>query len=523
MSKYKIGIDVGSTHTDAVILDENNNFVAAAKTMTTSDITSGIINSLKLVLNKANISKDEIQAVMFGTTHIINAIVQRKGLNKVGVIRIGLPATEAVGPMVDWPKDLKSAIYGADILVKGGHEYTGEEISRFDEESVIKTLHNFINHNIETIAVASVFSVVNPEHENKVKFLAERICPNIPVVLSHEISTIGLIERENATILNAATIGVMKNTISNLKKSLNDLGLSHAKLYFAQNDGTTASSEYISKFPIFTIVAPISNSIRGAYVLTNIPNAIVADTGGTTTNIGALVNGYPREALEIDISGVRTNIRSPDVIAIGLAGGSIVSLKENDIKIGPVSVGYKLIHEGIAWGGNILTATDVALGIGYMNIDDPNCNPSLILKKYDKEILLKVYKKMIDMLEESLDRIKTRPEPETVILVGGGSAMWPKKLSVASEVIRPEYAQYANAVGAATALIGATVEKAFSYEQIDRSKAISETAKEAKERAILAGAMPTSIEIAEVEEIAMPYLPGNAVKIRVKAVGKLSL
>jgi Hydantoinase/oxoprolinase. len=130
---------------------------------------------------------------------------------------------------------------------------------------------------------------------------------------------------------------------------------------------------------------------------------------------------------------------------------------------------------------------------------------------------------MIDMLEESLDRIKTRPEPETVILVGGGSAMWPKKLSVASEVIRPEYAQYANAVGAATALIGATVEKAFSYEQIDRSKAISETAKEAKERAILAGAMPTSIEIAEVEEIAMPYLPGNAVKIRVKAVGKLSL
>jgi N-methylhydantoinase A/oxoprolinase/acetone carboxylase beta subunit len=142
------------------------------------------------------------------------------------------------------------------------------------------------------------------------------------VVLSHEIATIGLLERENATILNAATISVMKRVIFSLRKAMDNLGLEHAEIHFAQNDGTIASREFFEKFPIFTMIAPISNSIRGASVLTGIPNAIVVDTGGTTSNIGALVNGYPRKALEIELAGVRTNIRAPDIIAVGLAGGA---------------------------------------------------------------------------------------------------------------------------------------------------------------------------------------------------------
>ena len=101
--------------------------------------------------------------------------------------------------------------------------------------------------------------------------------------------------------------------------------------------------------------------------------------------------------------------------------------------------------------------------------------------------------------------------------------MWPKKLKGAKEIIRPEYAQFANAIGAATALVGAVVEKAFSYEAIDRNKAIELTASEARRKAIEAGADPSTVEIAEVEEIVMPYLPGTAVKIRVKAVGELSI
>ncbi len=524
MAKYRIGIDVGSTHTDAVVIDEKNSIIAAEKTRTTPDVTSGIILALKAVLTKSSVSPEDVVAVMFGTTHIINALVQRKGLFKVGVLRIGKPATEAIEPMLDWPSDLREAVGNVKYIVKGGHEYTGEEIAKLDVNEVRKVANIFKHVGVDAVAISSVFSIVNPSHEvEAAKVLKETLGNNVPIVLSHEIGTVGLLERENATILNAATIGVMRKAISALKKALSDLGLSHAKMFFAQNDGTTASAEYIEKYPIFTVVAPISNSIRGAFVLTGITDAIVVDTGGTTSNIGALTKGYPRESLEVEIAGVRTNIRAPDVVAIGVAGGSVVRVFGNNVTVGPDSVGYELIFKGIAWGGRVITATDIALAKGTMVIDDPKCNPMLPKRKIPGEVVEKAYKYMVLRLEEAIDKIKTKAEPETIILVGGGSAMWPKNLKGAKEVIRPKHAQYANAIGAATALVGATVEKAFSYETISRSSAINQTINEAKKKAIEAGADSSTLDVAEVEEIAMPYLPGTAVKIRVKVVGKLKL
>jgi N-methylhydantoinase A/oxoprolinase/acetone carboxylase beta subunit len=523
MARYILGVDVGSTHTDAVIVDDNGNFIGGAKTITTPDVTTGIINSMKLILEKSKVNRDEIAAVSFGTTHIINAIVQRRNLGRVGVIRIGAPATRSVDPGMDWPDDLRKTVIAGYTILRGGHEYTGEHIVELDREGVVKALNTFKEMKVDAIAVTSVFSIVNPEHELFVQEKAREIMPETPIVLSCEIGSVGLLERENATILNAAVLKVMQRAIKALENALQDLNLGHAKMFFAQNDGTVAAKEYIAKYPIFTVVAPISNSIRGAYVLTKISDAIVVDTGGTTSNIGVLRKGYPREALEIEIAGVRTNIRSPDVVAVGLAGGSIVKVYGENVVIGPESVGYKLVEDGIAWGGDILTATDIALAKGVMTIDDPRCKPELARQKIDPKLVEKTYEKMVKMLEDSIDKVKTSPEPETVILVGGGSAMWPRKLAGAKEVIRPEHAQYANAVGAATALIGASVEKAFSYEAISREKAISIVVDEAKKRAIEAGANPSTLDVAEVEEIAMPYLPGNAVKIRVKVIGKLKL
>jgi N-methylhydantoinase A/oxoprolinase/acetone carboxylase beta subunit len=93
MVKYKLGVDVGSTHTDAVIIDEKSELIGAAKVVTTPDITTGILEAMRLVLEKTKVSRDDIISVMFGTTHVINAMIQRKGLGKVGIIRIGAPAS----------------------------------------------------------------------------------------------------------------------------------------------------------------------------------------------------------------------------------------------------------------------------------------------------------------------------------------------------------------------------------------------------------------------------------------------
>ena len=351
MTRVRVGIDVGSTHTDSVAVDEKGNVLAAVKARTTPDVTTGIIESLKKLLGTKAFAVDEVAAVMFGTTHVLNAIIQRRGLGKVGVIRIGAPATTAIDPMLDWPADLRDAVGNLKVVVRGGHEYTGEEIAPLDEDGVKRAARAFAKAGVDAVAITGVFSIVNPDHELRAREVVAEEIPNVPIVLSHEIGSMGLLERENASILNAATIGVMKRTIESLRRSLASLGIEGVPMYFAQNDGTTAKSEFIEKYPVFTVVAPISNSIRGAYVLTGIPDAIVVDTGGTTSNVGVLTKGYPREALEVEIGGVRTNIRSPDVVAVGVAGGSIVSVGPNgSVKVGPVSVGYELIEKGIARG-----------------------------------------------------------------------------------------------------------------------------------------------------------------------------
>jgi len=524
MAKLRVGIDVGSTNTDAVIVDEKGKLVHAVKHPTTADITTGILEALKRVVREAGVSEDDIVAVMFGTTHGLNAIIQRKKLLRVGVVRIGLPATASIEPMADWPMDLRKAIGDMKVLVRGGFEYSGEEIAPLDEDALHRIAERFRELGVEAVAVTSVFSPVKPDHELRAAEIFRKVLGDIPISLSYTIGSIGLLERENATILNAAIIGVMRKAISAVKETMNELGLSHAKLFIAQNDGTIMSAEQAEKYPIFTVVAAVSNSIRGAYVLTGLENAIVVDMGGTTTNVGVLEHGFPRESsIAVNIGGVRTSFMMPDFVSIGVAGGSIVRTVGDEVVVGPESVGYELVTKGIAWGGNVVTATDVALALDKMVVDDPKCNPERAKKLIPRSLAEKAYEYIVRKVEEAIDKVKTRPKPMPVILVGGGSAMLPRKLEGASEVIRPEGAQSANAIGAATALIGATVEKTYSYEHVPREKALGEAKKEAIRRAIESGADPATVDIVTVEEISLPYLPGNIVKVKVKAVGRAKL
>lgn len=517
----RLGIDIGSTHTDAVVVDEKANLLYAAKTATTQDVTSGVLTALEKVASQGP-NPAEIGAVMLGTTHGLNAIIERKRLARVAVIRIGLPASAAIEPMLDWPAELRSVVDGGTYTIHGGHEYTGEQISELDENRIKQIAREAANKGIKYFAVTSIFSPVSPEHEMRAREIITEVVPDAVVTLSHEIGTLGLLERENSTILNCSIMPVITNAIESVKKAMNNLGLNKAQLYLTQNDGTVMSSEHARRYPIFTVATGASNAIRGAYVLTGIKDAVVADMGGTTTNVGVLIKGFPRESSqEVVVGGVRTNFRMPDIISIGCAGGSIIKIvNDKVVDVGPESVGYRLTELGVAWGGEVLTATDIALALNIMKIDDIKIDPKRVIQKYGK-YLQEAYNIIVQKVEDAIDRIKTSAEPVPVILVGGGSLMLPKKLAGASTTYRPENAQYANAIGAATAFVGATVDKAYSYEHLGRSRALADAEAEAKNRAVQAGADPSSVEIVDVEEIAMPYLPGNAVRVRVKASGKL--
>jgi len=522
----KVGIDVGGTHTDAVIVSDKNEIIATVKTNTTPDVTQGIIESLDLALKTSGVSVSEIKYVMIGTTHCINAITERRRLARVAVIRICEPAGKAIPPMYRWPHELRNAI-GGEIwyTVKGGYDYDGRKIGEFSDAEVRAVVRDALQKGVEAFAVTGVFSPVIPEQEQRVHDIIRELAgDSVHISLSHKIGRIGLIERENATILNAALFKVAQSATEAIQKACEDRDI-HAKLYFSQNDGTLMSVEYAKQYPILTIASGPTNSFRGASFLTNLKDAIVVDIGGTTMLAGMLVNGFPRQsAAAVEVGGVRTNFRMPDLVSFGCGGGTVVKLSSNGFSIGPESVGYELERRAIAWGGDTLTTTDVAIALGYARIEDPNVKPER-LRDLDRSTLEKVANKIVAMLEDAVERVKTRKENMPMILVGGGGIIIPPErydsIRGVSEVIRPQAFQYANALGAAIAQVGGEIEKVFSLDNTSRSEVINRAKELAIEEAVKAGAKKDTVEVVDIDEVFLTYLPSNAVRVRVKAAGEL--
>lgn len=524
----RIGIDVGGTHTDAVILDEENHLIHAVKTATTRDVTTGIRNALIKILEESRVDTSDVKAVMFGTTHCTNAIVERKGLAKTGLIRVGRPGAEAIDPLVEWPSDLKQAIGDIKYLVHGGHEYTGEEIVPFDEDEVREVAKALKSQGVEAVAICSIFSMVNADHEERAaKIVREELGQDVPITLSHEIGSVGLLERENSAVLNAALVKVAWRAIEAFQSALKEAGIEGASMFLTQNDGTLMSSDYARRYPILTIASGPTNSFRGAAFLTGLTDGVVVDIGGTTTLVGVLVKGFPRESsIAVDIGGVRTNFRMPDLIATGCGGGTIVRERDGEIVIGPDSVGYELTKKGVAWGGDTITTTDIALAAGHAKVDDPHVNIDL-LKELNEGFVERAVQKIIEALEGSIDKIKTDPAPVPVVLVGGGGLLIPPKkydnIKGVETVTRPSSYQFANALGAAIAQVSGQIDKIYSLEKVSREGMLKDAKDAAIEHAINAGAIPETVRVVEIDEIALPYLPGNAVRMRVKAVGSLHI
>jgi N-methylhydantoinase A/oxoprolinase/acetone carboxylase beta subunit len=326
----------------------------------------------------------------------------------------------------------------------------------------------------------------------------------------------GLLERENAAILNACLGDLAKNIVQSFRKALKEMEI-EAPFYLSQNDGTLMGADYAEKYPVLTFASGPTNSMRGAAFLSGAQDAMVVDLGGTTSDVGMLLRGFPREAsVAVEVSGVRTNFRMPDVFSFGLGGGSIVS--ETPLKIGPQSVGYELTSKGLVFGGSVLTATDLAVAGGLADIGDRGA-----VKHLDASFVDQALEEMQSMVEVAVDKMKTSAEPVPLILVGGGTILVSRQLKGTSEMIKPEHFSVANAIGAAIAQVGGETDRVFALAELGRDEALAQARQEARDKAVAAGAGEETIVIVDVEEVPLAYLPSNAVKIRVKAVGDLAL
>lgn len=513
-ARFRIGVDVGGTHTDAVLMD-GNALVGAAKRPTTADVTSGIRDALGEALRQLPRER-RVDAVMVGTTHLTNALLERKRLSPTAMLRLALPATESLPPLVDWPAELREATGGHTFLVRGGHEYDGREISPLDDAAIRKAIGEMRRDGVRAVAVSGVFSPVNPRHENEAAAIIRQEAPDLRVSLSHENGRMGLLERENAAALNACLGDVADLSVRSIRDALASQGLD-VPLFISQNDGTLMDAEFASRFPVLTISSGPTNSMRGAAFLSGVRDGIVADVGGTSTDVGALVKGFPREAaVEIEIAGVRTNFRMPDTLSIPLGGGSVVQAEP--LRIGPESTGFRLSEDALVFGGGTLTATDVAVAAGQARVGDPHR-----VKGLDETLVGQVMAEIRTRVENAIDRVKTGAHDVPVILVGGGNILLGDSLGGASRVLRPEHAEVANAIGAAIAQVGGQVERVYSLDEMGREEAIADCRAAAVDKVIAAGGDASTAEVVEIDEVPLTYVPSNATLVRVKAVGNLAL
>jgi N-methylhydantoinase A/oxoprolinase/acetone carboxylase beta subunit len=512
----RIGIDVGGTNTDAVLMDERR-VLAEVKTPTTPDVTGGIVSALQTLISASGVEAAQIQAAMIGTTHFTNAVVEAKRLMPTASIRLGLPATQALPPMIDWPDRLRDALGNHWFLAHGGHEFDGREISPLDPDELRRFASEIGKRGIRSVAISSVFSPVNSELEQQAAEIVSAELPGTMISLSHEIGRIGLLERENATIMNACLRDLAVSIVEAFHAALEEFGI-EAPVYLSQNDGTLMSVDYAERYPVATFASGPTNSMRGAAFLSGILDCAVVDIGGTTSDVGVLQHGFPREAsIAVEIGGVRTNFRMPDVFSFGLGGGSLVR-GDDELTIGPDSVGYELPQRALVFGGDTLTTTDIAVAAGLADIGDPKLVAGL-----DRAVVDAGLAAIQQLVERAVDRIKTSAGAVPVVLVGGGTILVADTLAGASELIKPEHAAVANAMGAAIAQAGGEIDRVFSLDGSSRDEVLDRARAEATARAVAAGAEPTSVSIVEVDEIPLTYLPGNDVRIRVKAVGDLQL
>jgi N-methylhydantoinase A/oxoprolinase/acetone carboxylase beta subunit len=504
--KYTIGIDIGGTNTDAVIVDNNGKILAAIKVPTTKEVHIGLKAALTEVLQKSAILPHEVATVAIGTTHATNALLQENDLYRVGLIRVAGHKPDTLPPCLNWAESLRDKVFAGCITVNGGYECDGREITSLEPDEVKSAISKLIEMGAEAIAVVGVFSPLYHSQEQIIgEMVREMLGANFPCTLSYKIGGIGIIERENASILNSSLTKALTFGFQHISQVLEELQLT-GQVYITQNNGTLITVDEALKFPIKTISSGQTNSFIGAGKLAKKDNAIIIDIGGTSSDCGIILNKFPRRTLNNSkIGGVMLNFPMPDVISIALGGGSIVN--ERDFSIEPKSVARELLSRAKSFGGDCLTLTDIALAAGKMT----HVKQKMVVDAPCDDILKGVAQK-IDQLANKIHK-----ENLPLVIVGGGAVLIDKQYSNC-DIIIPDNFAVANAYGAALAEFSASYDNIISLDQ--REQTLQNIKSNLLSNLIALGVSSESARIIDQVIIPFHYIPGNMARVIITAAGR---
>ena len=331
---YLIGVDTGGTYTDAAVIEaRGHRVVASAKSITTKgDLSIGVTGAITAAVAKLpeGLQPRDIALVSVSTTLATNAVVEGHG-SAVGVILIGFDQAMAERT------GIAKAFPGMPIaMIAGGHDHNGDEAKPLDVEALATAVAAMP---VDAFAIASAFAVRNPAHEQRARDIITQATGK-PATLSTELtSALDAPRRALTAVLNARLISRISMLIGAVRRSMAELGID-CPLMIVKGDGTLALAERVALRPIETVLSGPAASLVGASWLCGLSDFIMSDMGGTTTDLGILLNGRPQVAEQgAEVGGWRTMVKAIDVKTIGLGGDSEIAIGLNGvIEVGPQRV-----------------------------------------------------------------------------------------------------------------------------------------------------------------------------------------
>lgn len=388
--KFRLGIDIGGTFTDLVLVDDASQKIFFGKTLTTyPDPTQGIINGIKEITKVHHKSIDDVGSIVHGTTLVTNAVIERKGC------KTGLLTTKNFEDIIEIGREMRYDIYDIFItmpkplvpteLRSGITERvskSGDIIEPIDKDQIKEALKNLIEKGAQSIAVSYLHSYVNPLHEQITADVIKSEFPELHYTLSSEVMPeIREYERTSATTMNAYVQPLTTHYLASLKDKLNQLGFD-GQLHIMDSAGRLTSVEGAAKFPIQLLESgPAGGTMAGVYYgrMTSRKDILAFDMGGTTAKASLIKNLEPeithhfeaaREKRFKKGSGLPVRIPVIDMIEIGAGGGSIAYVNHLGLlTVGPESASSTPGPACYDRGGENPTVTDADLVLGYLNPD----------------------------------------------------------------------------------------------------------------------------------------------------------